>query len=188
VLVTNYSSTDFSQIWQCGGRSIDSSVRNSQTLPHRDPMEAGRSASRIKTASSAGRFQCNLHHLATRTGIIIIRAHSVIPILHLERNLSSVASTDLSARCGRCCTNKLERREFREEVQSDIGSNATLLAFDRRHSFTYLLRASVYVGMTKIAQRDQVFQGIISERAAKTQMMNLQLACTAILTPPAIAN
>jgi hypothetical protein len=46
----------------------------------------------------------------------------------------------------------------------------------------------VYVGMTKIAQSDQVFQGIIPERAAKTQMMNLQLRGTStMLTPPAIA-
>ena len=44
------------------------------------------------------------------------------------------------------------------------------------------------VRMTEIAQSDQIFQGIISERAAKTEMMNLQLACTtAILAPPAIA-
>jgi hypothetical protein len=83
---------------------------------------------------------------------------------------------------------KLERREFMRRVESDIGSNAMLLDFDRRHSFTYLLRAPVYVGMTKIAQRDQIFQGIIPERAAKTQMMNLELGGTStMLTPPAIA-
>ena len=46
----------------------------------------------------------------------------------------------------------------------------------------------MYFGMTKIAESDQVFQGIIPERAAKTLMMNLQLACTtATLAPPAVA-
>jgi hypothetical protein len=34
---------------------------------------------------------------------------------------------------------------------------AALLAVDNQHSFTYLPRTSVYVGMTKIAQSDQVF-------------------------------
>ena len=43
-------------------------------------------------------------------------------------------------------------------------------------------------GVTGNAKSDQIFYGIISERAAKTQMMNLQLACTtATLAPPAIA-
>ena len=32
--------------------------------------------------------------------------------------------------------------------------------------------------VTGNAKSDQIFQGIISERAAKAEMMNLQLACT----------
>ena len=43
-------------------------------------------------------------------------------------------------------------------------------------------------GVTGNAKSDQIFQGIISKRAAKTEMMNLQLASTtAILASPAIA-
>ena len=43
-------------------------------------------------------------------------------------------------------------------------------------------------GVTGHAKRDQIFQGVISKRAAKIKMMNLQLACaTAILASPAIA-
>ena len=43
-------------------------------------------------------------------------------------------------------------------------------------------------GVTENAKSDQVFRGIISERAAKTKMMNLQLASTtAILASPAVA-
>ncbi len=43
-------------------------------------------------------------------------------------------------------------------------------------------------GVTGHAKSDQIFQGVISKLAAKTEMMNLQLACTtAILAPPAIA-
>jgi hypothetical protein len=43
-------------------------------------------------------------------------------------------------------------------------------------------------GMTERAKSDQILKGIISERAAKTQMMNLQLSGTStMLTPPTIA-
>jgi hypothetical protein len=56
--------------------------------------------------------------------------------------------------------------------------------------WTCLLRTvgSMNVGVTRHAKSDQIFQGVISKRAAKTDMMNLQLAsATTVLAPPAIA-